>query len=198
MGMLWSVAGKSLFITTINGHPLLDMFCSMTITSIAVGPTPEWHDNNCFITGHEDGSLRFWKLRHEQAYSRPEAPADNGTVVFQRGRCKHVADTLTRLLMLTPLYRYRAHMIALYNRDTPNFTGEIHGSAVSHIKFLSEFAVVTGSVDGAVLQVDCAKAYFRVSVMLTVLFFRAVGTCWHRPDHALDARLRRVRVRSSP
>ena len=46
-------------------------------------------------------------------------------------------------------------MIALYNRDTPNFTGEIHSCAVSHIKFLSDIAVVTGSVDGAVLQVRC-------------------------------------------
>jgi WD40 repeat protein len=87
MGMIWIVAGKSLFITTINGHPLLDMFCSIAITSIAVGPAPEWHDNNCFVTGHEDGSLRFWKLRHEQAFNKPESPSDNGTVVFQRGRC---------------------------------------------------------------------------------------------------------------
>ncbi len=53
----------------------------------------------------------------------------------------------------TPFSRYRAHLIALYNRDTPNFTGEIHSCAVSHVKFLSDIAVVTGSVDGAVLQV---------------------------------------------
>ncbi len=48
--------------------------------------------------------------------------------------------------------RYRAYLIALYNRDTPNFTGEIHNSAVSHIKFLSDITIVTGSVDGVVLQ----------------------------------------------
>ena len=87
MGMLWIVASKSLFITTINGHPLLDMFCSVAISAVAVGPAPEWHENNMFVTGHEDGSLRFWKLRHEQAFNRPECPADSGTVVFQRGRC---------------------------------------------------------------------------------------------------------------
>ena len=86
MGMLWIVACKSLFVTTINGHPLLDLFCSIAITSIAVGPTPEWHENNMFVTGHEDGSLRFWKLRHEQAFNKPECPPDNGTVVWQRGR----------------------------------------------------------------------------------------------------------------
>jgi hypothetical protein len=43
--------------------------------------------------------------------------------------------------------------MAVYNRETPNFTGEIHATAVSHIKFLNDISVVTGSADGVVLQV---------------------------------------------
>ena len=53
-------------------------------------------------------------------------------------------------------------MIALYNRETPNFTGEVHGAAVSHIKFLNDATLVTGSVDGAVLQVRSALDRLRV------------------------------------
>ena len=58
--------------------------------------------------------------------------------------------------------RYRAYVIALYNRDTPNFTGEVHGAAVSHIKFLNDATLVTGCVDGAVLQVRSALDRLRV------------------------------------
>jgi hypothetical protein len=43
--------------------------------------------------------------------------------------------------------------MAVYNKDTPNFPGEIHAAAVTHIKFLSDVSVVTGGSDGAVLQV---------------------------------------------
>jgi hypothetical protein len=97
MGMLWIVASKSLFITTINGHPLLDMFCSSAITAITVGPNPEWHDNNLFVTGHEDGALRCWKLRHEQAPHKPDSPSDVGNVVLQRGRCVLMLQTQVAL-----------------------------------------------------------------------------------------------------
>jgi hypothetical protein len=178
MGMLWIVAGKSLFITTINGHPLLDMFCSIAITSVAVGPAPEWHDNNCFVTGHEDGSLRFWKLRHEQSFNKPEAPSDSGTVVFQRGRCLSHFDSMLQALHYKPFCRYKAHLIALYNRETPNFTGEIHGSSVCHIKFISDIVLVTGSSDGAVFQVLCFRTHFGdcLTDMAAVAQWVLVGT----------------------
>jgi hypothetical protein len=59
-------------------------------------------------------------------------------------------------------------MIALYNRDTPNFTGEVHAAAVSHIKFLNDCTLVTGSVDGAVLQVQSVVGHC-VCFILTFL-----------------------------
>eukprot|EP00762_Andalucia_godoyi_P001680 ANDGO_07160.mRNA.1 Protein SPIRRIG len=61
-------AGTRIHVYTVNGDVVVEKTISErpkdSIRSLAITYAPEWVENNVIITGHRDGSIRFWSIQY--------------------------------------------------------------------------------------------------------------------------------------
>merc|ERR1712216_572865 len=65
-GEVVTCCGQCLYVWTVNGslaaEKLVGESTSDLITAVCISDGPDWADNKVIVTGHKDGSLRFWGM----------------------------------------------------------------------------------------------------------------------------------------
>eukprot|EP00250_Pteridium_aquilinum_P018006 c23891_g1_i1 orf=987-11852(-) len=115
-GDVVTAAGTTLAVWSINGDCLATVNTSQlpsdTIVSVTGSCFSDWMETNWFITGHQSGSIKLWRMQHDSADSVSRVRMRSQSVPAGNSQQKWKEESLSQLVVLqqggvTPMEEYR-------------------------------------------------------------------------------------------